>query len=499
MHRMTTPAPQPPRHGSLRTQAWAACARLQGSALLRPSLFKRLLGVQLLVFGALLAVLLSLTLMLLLARGNGGLDTDLKLLAQALARTSSLNPTPDGIAAAAEHITALHLETADTAISPDELGWQVWHKDGRLLARSANRDSLPDFPPGSLSTSERSEHLGWILLAAWDPAQQLYAVFAQSSQVTTRLLDRTFKGMLPTTLVIVATVFAALWLAMRLGLQPLAQLARQLSQRDPQETTELANAPPHVELAPMVHALNALLARVRSLRAAEHGFFADAAHELRTPLAAINAQAHALTMASSAGQRAAALQALQGGVERAANVLDKLLTLARLDHTVTLGPQATALHRTDLAALLRDTLAMQASRTALSQHTLDLDAPTELWAPADAPALAAALDNLVDNALRYTPPGSQVRVRLAAEPPQALIAVEDSGPGIAAQDRVRVFQRFERGPHSDGISGCGLGLAIVERVAAAHHGSVALDASPALGGARFCIRIPLNNHGHLAR
>jgi signal transduction histidine kinase len=67
------------------------------------------------------------------------------------------------------------------------------------------------------------------------------------------------------------------------------------------------------------------------------------------------------------------------------------------------------------------------------------------------------------------------------------------------RDRVRVFQRFERGPHSDGISGCGLGLAIVERVAAAHHGSVALDASPALGGARFCIRIPLNNHGHLAR
>ena len=499
MHRMTTPAPQLQRHGSLRTQARAACARLQGSALLRPSLFKRLLGVQLLVFAVLLAVLLSLTLMLLLARGNGGLDTDLKLLAQALARTSSLNPTPDGIAAAAEHITALHLETADIAISPDELGWQVWHQDGRLLARSPNRDSLPDFPPESLSTSERSEHPGWILLAAWDPAHQLYAVFAQSSQVTTRLLDRTLKGMLPSTLVVIATVCAALWLAMRLGLKPLAQLARQLSQRDPQETTDLANAPPHIELVPMVEALNALLARVRSLRAAEHGFFADAAHELRTPLAAINAQAHALTIASSAEQRTAALQALQGGVERAADVLEQLLTLARLDHTVTLGPQAPALHRTDLAALLRDTLAMQASRTALSQHTLDLDAPTELWAPADAPALAAALDNLVDNALRYTPPGSQVRVRLAAEPHQALIAVEDSGPGIAAQDRVRVFQRFERGPHSDGISGCGLGLAIVERVAAAHHGSVTLDASPALGGARFCIRIPLNDHGHLAR
>ncbi len=499
MHRMTTPAPQLQRHGSLRTQARAACARLRGSALLRPSLFKRLLGVQLLVFAGLLAVLLSLTVMLLLARGNGSLDTDLKLLAQALARTSSLNPTPEVITAAAGHITALHLETADIPISPDELGWQVWNKDGRLLARSPNGDSLPDFPPGSLSTSERSQSPGWIMLAAWDPAHQLYAVFAQSSKVTTRLLDRTLKGMLPPTLVIVATVCAALWLAMRLGLKPLAQLARQLSQRDPQEATDLAHAPPHVELAPMVHALNALLARVRSLRAAEHGFFADAAHELRTPLAAINAQAHALTIASSAAQRTAALQSLHGGVERAANVLDKLLTLARLDHTVTLGNHAPALHMTDLAALLRDTLARHASRTALSQHELGLDAPTELWAPADAPALAAALDNLVDNALRYTPPGSQVRVRLAAEPHQALIAVEDSGPGVAPQDRERVFQRFERGPHSDGISGCGLGLAIVERVAAAHHGSVTLDASPALGGARFCIRIPLNDHGHLAR
>jgi hypothetical protein len=183
------------------------------------------------------------------------LDTDLKLLAQALARTSSLNPTPDGIARGVGRITALHLETADTAVSPDELGWQEPLAQRRqLLATLRQRDNLPDFPPGSLSTSRRSTP-GWILLAAWDPAQQLYAVFAQSSQVTTRLLDWTFKGMLPTTLVIVATVFAALWLAMRLGLQPLAQLARQLSQRDPQETTELANAPPHVELAPMVHAL----------------------------------------------------------------------------------------------------------------------------------------------------------------------------------------------------------------------------------------------------
>jgi hypothetical protein len=200
------------------------------------------------------------------------LDTDLKLLAQALARTSSLNPTPDGIAAAAEHITAPDLERRTLRSRRTNWVGRCGTKTA-AAARSANRDSLGRTSRTRQPVHERAVRApGWILLAAWDPAQQLYAVFAQSSQVTTRLLDWTFKGMLPTTLVIVATVFAALWLAMRLGLQPLAQLARQLSQRDPQETTELANAPPHVELAPMVHALGALLARVRSLRAAEHGF-----------------------------------------------------------------------------------------------------------------------------------------------------------------------------------------------------------------------------------
>jgi two-component system sensor histidine kinase QseC len=304
------------------------------------------------------------------------LDTDLKLLAQALARTSSLNPTPDGIAAAAEHITALHLETADTAISPDELGWQVWHKDGRC--RTLRQPGQPAGLPTRQPVHERAVRApGWILLAAWDPAQQLYAVFAQSSQVTTRLLDWTFKGMLPTTLVIVATVFAALWLAMRLGLQPLAQLARQLSQRDPQETTELANAPPHVELAPMVHAL------VRCWPGCARCAPQSMAFCRRSPRAAHPAGSHQRTGAC-----------LDHGIVRwaarcrpaspARRRRTRCQCAGQAAHPGTHGPHGhsgptgyrPAPDRP--AALLRDTLAMQASRTALSQHTLDLDAPTEL-------------------------------------------------------------------------------------------------------------------------
>lgn len=471
--------------------AWRAY--LQGRALLRPSLFKRLLGVQLLVFAVLLGVLLALTVMLLLARGHGGLDKDLKLLAQALARASSLNPSAEGASAAAGHITALHLETADIAISEDEISWQVWRSDGTLLARAHRQDGLPHFAPDSLPRAERTEYAGWIVVAAWNPERTLYAVIAQSSAVTSRILHSVWGAMVLPTVVLASTVFLALWLAMRLGLKPLAQLAHQLATRAPDASAEISHAPPHYELAPMVQAINSLLRRVRALRAAEHGFFADAAHELRTPLAVINAQAHALTIAQTAPQRSAALQSLQGGVERAANVLDKLLTLARLDHGIALGQGQREIPwpMVDVATLVRDTLACHAQRTIVSRHELSLDAAAHLWASCDAPALAAALDNLVDNALRYTPAAALIRVRLTTAQARLQIWVEDSGPGIAAHERSRLFERFERGSNSDGIIGSGLGLAIVRSVAVAHQGRITLDSSPDLGGARFCIDLPL--------
>lgn len=480
----------PHAHAPSRSCTARAIARLCDSALLRPSLFKRLLSVQLVVFLGLMGVLLALTVALLLSHGNGSLDHDLKLLAQALARMSSLNPTSTGVSGAAEHITTLHREMAETPINNQELSWQVWRSDGTLLARSDGGLALPFFPPNSLPTTERTEHTGWVMMAAWNPEHSLYAVAAQSSAVTDRLLNNTLRGIVPPTLVMIFTVFLALWLAMRVGFKPLEQLARQLANRSPDATSDLTDTPRHHELTPIVNAINTLLARVRALRAAEHGFFADAAHELRTPLAAINAQAHTLAIARNHAERSVALQALQGGVGRAADVLDKLLTLARLDHTATLDTDPSARQSTDVATLLRDVLARQAPRTAITQHDLSLNAPAHLWACIDAPALTAALENLVDNALRYTPPGAQVRVSLHTTPQHTLVQIEDSGPGVAEHEHTRVFDRFERGQHSDGISGCGLGLAIVAQVAAAHHGRVVLDTSPDLDGARFTIYLP---------
>jgi two-component system OmpR family sensor kinase len=254
------------------------------------------------------------------------------------------------------------------------------------------------------------------------------------------------------------------------SLRPLDRLAHAAQARtaaalDPFD----ASAVPE-EAVPLVRSLNDLLARLKDSLAAQRAFVADAAHELRTPLAALKLQAQ-LARSADDSERANALADLEAGLDRATHVVRQLLTLARLEP----GGEAPIAHApVRLAELARQAVAdhvllAEENRVDLGVASVGEDAVTL----GDAAALRTLLANLVDNAVRYTPAGGKVDVSAGTEEDRPFVEVADSGPGIPAAERERVFDRFYRQPGAPG-AGSGLGLAIVKAIAERHGASVFL-------------------------
>jgi two-component system OmpR family sensor kinase len=259
------------------------------------------------------------------------------------------------------------------------------------------------------------------------------------------------------------------------GLAPLARISRRVEERDASRLEPLPGDDVPVELRPLIAEINGLIARLGRFISAQRGFFADAAHELRTPVAALALQARVAAHATTPEERAAAFAELEKGVARTKRVVEQLLRLAQL------APEAPSgeLRPVDVAGLAREvvgTLAPQAR-----DHGIDLGA--EASAPAlvlgAAQELRSLISNLVENALRYAPRDSEVTVKVAAHAGGVGLSVVDAGPGIPAQDRERVFERFRR-VAGDDTPGIGLGLAIAKAIVERHGGTIHLeDAAPA--------------------
>ncbi|HQQ71008.1 MAG TPA: ATP-binding protein, partial [Alicycliphilus sp.] len=227
---------------------------------------------------------------------------------------------------------------------------------------------------------------------------------------------------------------------------------------------------------------------------AQQHFVADAAHELRSPLAALKLQVQGLQRAPDAATRALAVQRLGSGIDRATRLIEQLLALARQEAQIASGQAPTPVR---LAELARQAVADVAP--AAQQRGIDLGlvplAPEAQGAsvPGHAQALAILLRNLLDNAIKYTPQGGRVDMQLQASSDDVTLLVDDSGPGIAPEERERVLQRFHRGPQRDDggaqVAGSGLGLAIADSIARMHGARLELAQAPQLGGLRVSLRL----------
>jgi len=360
-----------------------------------------------------------------------------------------------------------------------KVAFQVFH-EGRLVLRSANAPAAPllDAAEGFRSglRSVRIEGQAWRVFAAHGSERDVQVYVGEQLASRASIVWAVLRGMLTPMLLALPLLALALWWAVRRGTQPLRTLGAQLRQRRPDSLLALQLPDVPAEMRPMLDALNALFERIAALLEAERRFTADAAHELRTPIAAIRAQAQVALGASEDGERRHALQATLQGCDRASRLVEQMLTLARLE-----AEQAPAGAPVDLLALARRVLAELAPAALQQGQDLALEGEQPCPVAGNETLLAVLLRNLVDNALRYSPAGARVQVSVSQAAGATRLLVTDSGPGLDEAQCQRLGERFFRVLGS-GRDGSGLGWSIVRRIAQAQGARIELARSAALGG-----------------
>ena len=351
----------------------------------------------------------------------------------------------------------------------------------RLHGAAAWADTLATAPAGA----SHVQAPGQLPIHAYRAAGPRWTVTVAQSEVPRAWVLKSLAAELTVYMTIaLPCLLLPLWLAISQGLRPLRRLSQAVAERNFEDLGATGLVARHRELRPLVSAIDDLLARLRAKVGREHAFIHDAAHELRTPMAVISAEAHALAQAPDAVARQEAEKRLDGSLARAARLVDQLLALARMDDSHQPWRESV-----DVCLLAQQELARLAPRAIAGGLELDLEAPDTLPMEIEPLALRTILRNLVGNALLYVPRGGRVHVSLALHGGGLQLAVADDGPGIAPEDRERVFERFMRGGSRD-VSGSGLGLAIVRQAALRMGGEVVLFDGLDGRGCRFDVCLP---------
>jgi two-component system sensor histidine kinase TctE len=309
-------------------------------------------------------------------------------------------------------------------------------------------------------------------------------------QVAERINTRTeFAGLiilrmvLPQAFLIMLAAFLV-WYAVKRGLAPLSSLRREIESRSHRDLSALSESDAPQEVQPLIRAMNDLLQRLSKALQTQQRFIADAAHQLRTPVAGIKTQTELALRQTKSEEAQVTLRQLHTATEQATRLINQLLSLARSEP----GTQIThTMERLDLGALARDATTDWVPRALARDIDLGYDSlAQDATVTGNVFLLREMLNNLLDNAIRYTPCGGRVTVRVTADGGHLALTVEDNGPGIAESDRERVFERFYRVLGS-GAEGCGLGLAIVREIALGHNAEIALEQGA--GGVGTTVRI----------
>ena len=274
-------------------------------------------------------------------------------------------------------------------------------------------------------------------------------------------------------LLLVVLISAYLFTSINRGLWPLNQLANQIANRSPRDLSPIVNVDIYLEVKSLTDTINQLFKRLNSVIASQQRFIANAAHQLRTPLAGLKLQAEVAQRENNLDAMRPALRQIQSSADRVSHLITQLLTLARseqLEGRYKLKP-------IDLRTLVRDVCIEWVPKALLKQIDLSFDDPDQaVFVQGDALLLMELLSNLIDNAIAYGVVNGKITVKLIAGP-QPCIQVQDNGIGIPDSERERIFERFYR--ISDSSSdGCGLGLSIVKEIADLHQARVQIINQP---------------------
>lgn len=383
-----------------------------------------------------------------------------------------------------EHAPQLHKYARRVA-------FQLWDQGRVLRLHSSN---APD-----RRLLERDEGFGnvvidghaWRAFSSWDARRSVLIQVGEERSARDAIAASVARSLLTPLLIALPVLAALLWWAVASGLQPLRKLGAQVAHRDPDNLSPLDAGSPPAEVAPLVGSLNRLFERVVASLARERRFTADAAHELRTPIAALRTQAQVALGATADDERTKALRQVLAGCDRATRVVDQMLTLARLDPA-----RPRPFLSCNLGPIIRAALAEaapSAMRKSIEVELVGDDAHTVTGDPA---LLAILARNLIDNAVRYGMPGTRVRASLMRHADTVELQVADDGPGVPPAELGRLGERFYRRTGT-GETGSGLGLSIVRRIAEVHGGTVQFRAAETGTGLVVSVRLPAGDHAAL--
>jgi len=358
---------------------------------------------------------------------------------------------------------------------------QVWSPEGALVYLSNRGIVLPQSGTGFQTVSVQGEAWRVFTLEQDDRSIQ---VAAPQSLRRDRASAMALRILVP--LAASFPLFAILiWLLLSRELRPLEHLAGAIRRRRPDSLEPLAAGDLPEEVVPLVSELNSLLVRLGGAIETQRRFTEDAAHELRSPLTALQLQIQLVERARSPEELREALDALRSGAKRASHLVEQLLTMARLEpEAARAAPSEVALE--EVAASVLEDLEPLAEAKGVELRPRRIETARVAGQP---DALRTLARNLVDNAIRYTPQGGRIEVSVFVDGDRPALEVTDSGPGIPPEERERVFDRFYRLPGA-GAQGSGLGLAIVRQIADAHRAEVSLGEAGHGKGLRATVRFP---------
>ncbi len=362
-----------------------------------------------------------------------------------------------------------------------KVAFQIWSDKGKLLARSttAPREPLTDQTKGF--SDRRIDGRSWRIYSKVDERHRHRILVAESYEARNAVGKELAKHLLTPLVIALPTLALGLVLLMRQRFKPLQRLATSIGQRSPDRLDPIAAADVPQEIQPIIEQTNRLLQRVSDSIEQERRFTADAAHEIRTPLAVIRTYAQVAAAAAENDERTRALTSVVQATDRATHLLAQLLTMARLDNDTLTGHFVNC----DLRKIAVDVIAEITPQALEKKVEVMLDEGQAAWVRGEPALLAVLLRNLIDNAIRYSPAETFVAVTIKRADGQVRLTVSDQGPGIPESERERVLSRFTRLGGSE-APGSGLGLSIALRIAQLHGAALVLQDGPGQYGLSVC-------------
>lgn len=418
---------------------------------------------------------------------NGHWDTMMRAIGQQILRSVPPNLTVFTAQA------GMRLPPDITAM-PEHLSYQIWHRDGHAVLRSVDAPA----EPFTALNFDRTDWLGqseaggkvWRVYTITDSTGDVQVQVAKCQELLDAELALWRNGSALIAFLLIALLGTVSWLTICWTMRPVHRVRDALSQRKPLDLHPVPAAELPQELRPLVEGFNAVLAQLDSALRAERQFLADAAHELRTPLAVLTAQAKLVQDAQTLDDSRAAVAPLVCGIERASRLTGQLLDSARLDASTTPDLRSAApLH--EVVSLVAHDFAGDA-RQRRQRLVLDTE-PCAL--PVCVDTIGVLMRNLIDNALRYSGDGARVQVLCRRVQEDGVwfvqLGVRDDGPGVPPSERARIFDRFYRVPGNT-ARGSGIGLSLVARIAELH--GARIDTGDGLDGRGFGVMFTFLRH-----